>query len=220
MGKIIKKGIEYSGSGASKAVKVPYDNTLSQLDATNVQSAIDEVSKEMNNKVDTTDSRLTDARTPKEHNHDDRYYTETEIDSKFSTTNQNVTNNTNAINQLNSDLNEIGTVVIGSTLSTAAKKTWAANRKISLPKGKWIVSARCIFASDNTGYRAINIATNNADSTAQCSVQAVNGTGTGLSTTIFADLENDATYYLNVVHSSTNNTELSITSDLRAIRVK
>ena len=31
-------------------------------------------------KVDTTDGRLSDARTPTAHNHDDRYYTETEVD--------------------------------------------------------------------------------------------------------------------------------------------
>jgi hypothetical protein len=34
--------------------------------------------------VITTDSRLSDARTPTTHNHDDRYYTETEIDTKLS----------------------------------------------------------------------------------------------------------------------------------------
>jgi hypothetical protein len=34
--------------------------------------------------VITTDSRLSDARTPTAHNHDDRYYTESEIDTKLS----------------------------------------------------------------------------------------------------------------------------------------
>jgi hypothetical protein len=34
--------------------------------------------------VITTDSRLSDARTPTTHTHDDRYYTETEIDTKLS----------------------------------------------------------------------------------------------------------------------------------------
>jgi microcystin-dependent protein len=34
--------------------------------------------------VITTDSRLSDARTPTAHNHDDRYYTETEIDTRLS----------------------------------------------------------------------------------------------------------------------------------------
>lgn len=34
-------------------------------------------------KVNTTDSRLSDARTPKPHTHDDRYYTESEINTKL-----------------------------------------------------------------------------------------------------------------------------------------
>lgn len=34
-------------------------------------------------KVDTSDPRLTDARTPTAHNHDDRYYTETEADARY-----------------------------------------------------------------------------------------------------------------------------------------
>ena len=33
----------------------------------------------LSKKVDTTDSRLSDARTPLSHTHDDRYYTETEV---------------------------------------------------------------------------------------------------------------------------------------------
>lgn len=35
----------------------------------------------LKNKVDTTDSRLSDARTPTAHTHDDRYYTETEVNN-------------------------------------------------------------------------------------------------------------------------------------------
>ena len=36
----------------------------------------------LSSKVNTTDSRLSDARTPKAHTHDDRYYTESEVNSK------------------------------------------------------------------------------------------------------------------------------------------
>lgn len=36
----------------------------------------------LSSKVDTTDSRLSDARDPKAHTHDDRYYTESEINLK------------------------------------------------------------------------------------------------------------------------------------------
>lgn len=40
--------------------------------------------------VKTTDSRLSDARTPKAHTHDDRYYTETEINTKLSSKAENM----------------------------------------------------------------------------------------------------------------------------------
>ena len=73
-------------------------------DVAELEERVDVLETEVGNKVDTTDSRLSDARTPLEHNHDDKYYTESEIDSKFNTTNQNVTNNANAITQLNSDI--------------------------------------------------------------------------------------------------------------------
>lgn len=43
---------------------------------------IGQVTQSLSSKVNTTDSRLSDARTPKAHTHDDRYYTESEINSK------------------------------------------------------------------------------------------------------------------------------------------
>ena len=43
----------------------------------------DELNQSLNFKVNTTDSRLSDARTPKPHTHDDRYYTESEINTKL-----------------------------------------------------------------------------------------------------------------------------------------
>ena len=49
-----------------------YDNTTSGLTSTNVQGAIDEINTELSTKSDST------------HNHDDSYYTKTEINSKLS----------------------------------------------------------------------------------------------------------------------------------------
>ena len=49
-----------------------YDNTTSGLTSTNVQGAIDEINTELSTKSDTS------------HNHDDSYYTKTEINSKLS----------------------------------------------------------------------------------------------------------------------------------------
>ena len=58
---------------------------------------INQLEAELSNKVNDTDVRLSDARTPLAHNHDDVYYNETEIDGKINTINTN-------ISQLNSDL--------------------------------------------------------------------------------------------------------------------
>ena len=48
MGVIMRNGVQYagsnSGSGASSAINVSYDNTLTQLSADNVQTAIDKIS--------------------------------------------------------------------------------------------------------------------------------------------------------------------------------
>ena len=43
----------------------------------------EKINQSLSFKVDTTDSRLSDARDPKAHTHDDRYYTESEIDTKL-----------------------------------------------------------------------------------------------------------------------------------------
>ena len=58
-----------------------YDNTTSGLSATNVQGAIDEINTELSDKSDST------------HNHDDRYYTETEIDTKITGINESISTN-------------------------------------------------------------------------------------------------------------------------------
>ena len=71
---------------------------------TELVAKVSKMEQDMINKVDTTDTRLSDARTPLEHNHDNIYYTETEIDSKFDEVNQNVSDNADAIGQINSDL--------------------------------------------------------------------------------------------------------------------
>lgn len=43
-GKIMLNGVSYSGvGGSSKASDISYDNTESDLEATNVQDAIDEI---------------------------------------------------------------------------------------------------------------------------------------------------------------------------------
>ena len=60
--------------------------TGSALDASQgkiLNDKYDELNQSLSFKVNTTDSRLSDARTPKPHTHDDRYYTESEINTKL-----------------------------------------------------------------------------------------------------------------------------------------
>lgn len=60
--------------------------TGSALDASQgkiLKDKYDELNQSLSFKVNTTDSRLSDARTPKPHTHDDRYYTESEINTKL-----------------------------------------------------------------------------------------------------------------------------------------
>ena len=60
--------------------------TGSALDASQgkiLNDKYDELNQSLSSKVNTTDSRLSDARTPKAHTHDDRYYTESEINAKI-----------------------------------------------------------------------------------------------------------------------------------------
>ena len=62
--------------------------TGSALDASQgkiLNDKYNELEQSLRSKVNTTDSRLSDARTPKAHTHDDRYYTESEIDAKLNT---------------------------------------------------------------------------------------------------------------------------------------
>lgn len=60
--------------------------TGSALDASQgkiLNDKYDKLNQSLSFKVNTTDSRLSDARTPKPHTHDDRYYTESEINTKL-----------------------------------------------------------------------------------------------------------------------------------------
>ena len=56
MGKIVKNGVTYSGS-SDNADNVKYNNNVSNLDATNVQEAIDKLDES----VDTLNGKLTKA---------------------------------------------------------------------------------------------------------------------------------------------------------------
>lgn len=59
--------------------KVLGTTDISAIGGGTVTGAISKLNTDLGSKVDTNDSRLSDARTPKDHNHDGRYYTETEI---------------------------------------------------------------------------------------------------------------------------------------------
>lgn len=59
------------------------ENALDASQGKILNDKYDELNRSLSFKVNTTDSRLSDARTPKPHTHDDRYYTESEINTKL-----------------------------------------------------------------------------------------------------------------------------------------
>lgn len=86
----IKKWFADSKSFAFKDLvnNLTTSTTGSALDASQgkiLNDKYNELEQSLRSKVNTTDSRLSDARTPKAHTHDDRYYTESEIDAKLNT---------------------------------------------------------------------------------------------------------------------------------------
>lgn len=128
-----------------------------------------------------------------------------------------------AVNEVNGKVNVIGTIVNGSSTGGSAvfTRTWAAKASITLTKGVWIISTRVILQQDNNGYRALNIATTSGDSTPQCTSPAVNGNLTALNMSVMQNVtSSSATFYLNGVHNSTQNSELSMISwYLNAVRI-
>lgn len=88
-GATLKTGAAKTGSGTTVtdtiAKSTTIDNAIQTLlnNDVAINSNLTNINQSLGNKVNTTDSRLSDARTPKAHTHDDRYYTETEIDNKF-----------------------------------------------------------------------------------------------------------------------------------------
>lgn len=57
--------------------------------AETLKETAEKLNQSLSSKVNTTDSRLSDARTPKAHTHDDRYYTDTEINNLLASVTRN-----------------------------------------------------------------------------------------------------------------------------------
>lgn len=128
-----------------------------------------------------------------------------------------------AIGDLSTKVNAIGTIVQGSSTGGSAvfTRTWAAKASLTLTKGVWIINTRVLLQQDNNGYRALNIATTSGESTPQCTSPAVNGNLTALNMSVMQRVTSESmTFYLNGVHNSTQNSELSmITWYLNAVRI-
>ena len=75
---------------------------------------------DLGSKVSTNDARLSDARTPKDHNHDSRYYTEAEINNLL-----------DCFGTLNPRANKI---IVGSTSVTFPSGTTLASKEIAFEK--------------------------------------------------------------------------------------
>ena len=99
---IYKNGKRYGGT-SDTAINVNYENTESKLESTTVQEAVDEVSE----KIETLNTDVAENTTAiaenasaitqlnsdlSSHSHNDKYYTEKEIDSKISTINSDLSN--------------------------------------------------------------------------------------------------------------------------------
>ena len=84
----VPSGAKFTDTHVTVADNLTSTSVTSALSANQgriLKNGLDEVNQSLSFKVNTTDSRLSDARTPKAHTHDDRYYTESEIDAKLNT---------------------------------------------------------------------------------------------------------------------------------------
>lgn len=127
MGKIIKNGIEYSGGGgASSAPKVAYDNTISELEATNVQDAIDELDTQLgvqNTQIEENKTNITEIGN-----------TVTEQGTKITENTTAIAENATAITQLNSNKQDKETAITTSNIgnqsvnyaNSAGSVAWAS----------------------------------------------------------------------------------------------
>lgn len=85
-----------------------------------LQEDITKLNTDLGSKVSTNDARLSDARTPKDHNHDSRYYTEAEINNLL-----------DCFGTLNPRANKI---IVGSTSVTFPSGATLASKEIAFEK--------------------------------------------------------------------------------------
>lgn len=165
MGKIIKNGIEYSGNGASNASELLYDNSSSDLNAINVQNAIDEL-KEINDSiafdVETNISNIAE-----------NTASITEINNAVTTNTNNITTNTNAITKLNDsmvhtkqistglDTSDITTIIdyvhnflkdgqsISANVAYSTNSSFIVGKRISSTRGRYLMMPRTSIVAYN-----------------------------------------------------------------------
>lgn len=105
-GGVQQTGTMKAGDGATAGV-IPYDNSSSTLEGKYVQNAIDELDSKVENKSE------------KGHNHDDKYYTEKEIDSKVQTLQNSIKTNSDNITTLQQNVTNQNNAFQNSILKNA-----------------------------------------------------------------------------------------------------
>ena len=125
------------GSAITNATNIEYDNDNTGMSANNIQDAVDELYNAVNSKATST------------HNHDSRYYTEEEINSKIATINKSITTANTNITNLSTDTT---VTVTGYQSCTAAlyqkvtKKNGICNVSIDLAISDKFYNDRCYIS--------------------------------------------------------------------------
>jgi len=126
------------------------------------------------------------------------------------------------IKEIYNNLGNIGEAIIGNGSSlSVATGVGKAVTKVTLPPGKYILIACCIFSSDNNGVRLINIYTqsgySNSSDEAASQKSASSYGASALTTVKYVSIGTATTYYLNAFQNS--GSTLSCKGTLEAVRV-
>lgn len=104
--------------------------------------------------------------------------------------------------------------------SSSGTSVYAAVGSIDLTKGTWLVICKCRFSANGNGTRKMNFSQTSGAAGWTVSLPAASGEATDIQLVTIADLNDDATYYMNVWQDSGSNlTCVSGRATIRAIRI-
>ena len=110
---------------------------------------------------------------------------------------------------------QIGTVLTSNLASSKniASSTWTNVVSIDLTPGTWMITARCRFSSNASGYRCANITQTSAGSGIQILLPPASGNSTQLAFTKIVAPTANTTYYLNAYQTSGSQLSMAAGSD-------